>query len=279
VENLKMRSSTANAQDSLGKLLEVMRRLRDPVDGCPWDLQQNHKSIAPYTIEEAYEAADAIEREDYLDLRDELGDILLQVVFQAQIAQEDGKFAFSDIAEAITAKMHRRHPHVFPDENGAIERPNPGNWERIKAEERQEKIRNNNKPSAIDGIARTLPPQARALKLQKRAARIGFDFPDWHSAFAKTQEEMIEVIKAVHEGKAELFEEVGDLIFSVINTARKLGTDPDAALEASNHKFERRFKAMEIKLEQDGKDPAAVDLPTQDEAWNLVKKDQSLLRR
>lgn len=274
-----MRSSTANAQDSLGKLLEVMRRLRDPVDGCPWDLQQNHKSIAPYTIEEAYEAADAIEREDYLDLRDELGDILLQVVFQAQIAQEDGKFAFSDIAEAITANMHRRHPHVFPDETGAIERPNPGNWERIKAEERQEKIRNNNKPSAIDGIARTLPPQARALKLQKRAARIGFDFPDWHSAFAKTQEEMIEVIKAVHEGKDELFEEVGDLIFSVINTARKLGIDPDAALAASNHKFERRFKAMEIKLEQDGKDPASVDLSTQDEAWNLVKKDQSLLRR
>jgi ATP diphosphatase len=274
-----MRSSTANAQDSLGKLLEVMRRLRDPVDGCPWDLQQNHKSIAPYTIEEAYEAADAIEREDYLDLRDELGDILLQVVFQAQIAQEDGKFAFSDIVEAITAKMHRRHPHVFPDETGAIARPNPGNWERIKAEERQEKIRNNNKPSAIDGIARTLPPQARALKLQKRAARIGFDFPDWHSAFAKTQEEMIEVIKAVHEGKAELFEEVGDLIFSVINTARKLGIDPDAALAASNHKFERRFKAMEIKLEQDGKDPASVDLSTQDEAWNLVKKDQSLLRR
>lgn len=274
-----MRSSTANAQDSLGKLLEVMRRLRDPVDGCPWDLQQNHKSIAPYTIEEAYEAADAIEREDYLDLRDELGDILLQVVFQAQIAQEDGKFAFSDIAEAITTKMHRRHPHVFPDENGAIERPNPGNWERIKAEERQEKIRNNNKPSAIDGIARTLPPQARALKLQKRAARIGFDFPDWHSALAKTQEEIIEVIKAVHEGKDELFEEVGDLIFSIINTARKLGIDPDSALAASNHKFERRFKAMEIKLEQDGKDPASVDLSTQDEAWNLVKKDQSLLRR
>jgi len=274
-----MRSSTANAQDSLGKLLEVMRRLRDPVDGCPWDLQQNHKSIAPYTIEEAYEAADAIEREDYLDLRDELGDILLQVVFQAQIAQEDGKFAFSDIAEAITAKMHRRHPHVFPDETGAIERPNPGNWERIKAEERQEKIRNNDKPSAIDGIARTLPPQARALKLQKRAARIGFDFPDWHSALAKTQEEIIEVIKAVHEGKDELFEEVGDLIFSIINTARKLGIDPDAALAASNHKFERRFKAMEIKLEQDGKDPASVDLSTQDEAWNLVKKDQSLLRR
>jgi ATP diphosphatase len=266
-----MRASPTNAQSSLAQLLEIMRRLRDPIDGCPWDLQQSHTSIAPYAIEEAYEAADAAEREDADDLRDELGDILLQVVFQAQIAEEGGNFSFADVADAITQKMLRRHPHVFPDKDGLTAPLKQGNWDKIKAAERQEKLKDGETPSALDGVARTLPPQARALKLQRRAARIGFDFPDWHSAFAKTQEEMLEVVKAVHQSEEQLFEEVGDLLFSVINTARKLDIDPNKALEAANRKFEHRFKAMEKKLIEDGHDPEGADLATQDEAWNLIK--------
>lgn len=254
---------------ALSELMEVMRRLRDPVDGCPWDLVQSPATIAPYTIEEAYEAADAIARRDMDDLRDELGDLLLQVVFQAQIAHEADAFDFADIAKSISKKMIRRHPHIF--EPGSDK--GPENWEEIKAAERLEKrgAVQDAPPSALDGVARTLPPSTHALKLQKRAARIGFDFPDWSEALAKTHEETLEVVRSVGEGEAAMHEEVGDLLFATINLARKLGVDPDTALKDANTKFERRFRSMETLLTDSGQDPATAGLDVQEAAWVAAK--------
>lgn len=256
---------------ALARLLEVMRRLRDPVDGCPWDLVQNHTTIAPYTIEEAYEAADAIDRADAGDLRDELGDILLQVVFQAQIAHEAQEFDFASVADAIADKMIRRHPHIFAGDSAA----GPEGWEEIKAAERR--ARSNGgaagaPESALDGVARTLPPTTRAMKLQRRAARIGFDFPDWHGALAKTHEELVEVVRSTGDGDPAKADEVGDLLFAAINLARKLDVDPDKALKQANDKFERRFREMENSLRQRGEDPAAVDLADQEVAWIAAKR-------
>ncbi len=256
--------------EALNRLIEVMRRLRDPVDGCPWDLVQTHATIAPYTIEEAYEAEDAIERGDLADLRDELGDLLLQVVFQAQIAHEAGDFAFPDVANAIADKMIRRHPHIFAAGGDPAE--GPARWEDIKAAERRAKPgAAAAEPSALDGVANSLPPLARAAKLQKRAARIGFDFPDWRDALAKTHEEMLEVVKAVPQGDVATADEVGDLLFAAVNLARKLDVDPDAALKAANGKFERRFRAMETRLRRQGVDPAKAELSAQDAAWDAAK--------
>ncbi len=218
------------AAAALGRLMEVMRRLRDPVDGCPWDLVQNHGTIAPYTIEEAYEVADAIDREDGAELCDELGDLLLQVIFQAQIADEAGNFRFSDIANAITEKMLRRHSHIFGDPSSDAAKAGPAGWEAIKAAERAAKVGTADKPSsALDGVAATLPAIARAYKLQRRAGRIGFDFPDWRDALAKTHEELVEVVKA-QDDKMAMAEEVGDLLFAAVNLARKLDIDPDLSL-------------------------------------------------
>jgi ATP diphosphatase len=219
----------------IDRLVSIMARLRDPVDGCEWDTVQTFATIAPYTIEEAYEVADAIERADMADLKDELGDLLLQVVFHARMAQEAGHFALNDVITAICDKMERRHPHIFGD---AVE---GGHylWEQIKAAERGAK----GAESALDGVAIGLPALLRAEKLQKRAARTGFDWPDASGPRAKIDEEIAEVETA---SDAEREGEVGDLLFAVVNWARKLGVDPEAALRAANAKFERRFKAMEV---------------------------------
>ncbi|MFM7027712.1 MAG: nucleoside triphosphate pyrophosphohydrolase [Chakrabartia sp.] len=216
----------------LARLRAIMARLRDPENGCPWDLEQNFATIAPYTIEEAYEVADAIARNDLAALKDELGDLLLQVVFHARMAEEQGAFDLDGVATAISDKMERRHPHVFADQGKA-------DWEGIKAAERAEK----GEASALAGVALGLPALLRAEKLQKRAARTGFDWPDAAGARAKIVEELAEVDDAPDAGAR--FEEIGDLLFAVVNWSRKLGLDPEAALRAANHKFETRFHAME----------------------------------
>ena len=222
------------------RLVAIMARLRDPVNGCEWDTVQTFATIAPYTIEEAYEVADAIERADMADLKDELGDLLLQVVFHARMAEEAGDFALSDVITAICDKMERRHPHIFGDaaEGGHYL------WDQIKAAERGAK----GHQSALDGVAVGLPALLRAEKLQKRAARTRFDWPDASGPRAKIDEELAEVETAASDAERE--EEVGDLLFAVVNWARKLGVDPEAALRSANTKFERRFKAMEAADEK-----------------------------
>lgn len=239
------------------RLRAIMARLRDPVDGCEWDVQQSFASIAPYTIEEAYEVADAIARDDLADLKDELGDLLLQVIFHARMAEEIGAFDFDAVADAISDKMERRHPHIFADaaEGGHHI------WEKIKAEERQAKAAN----GALDGVAAGLPALLRADKLQRRAARVGFDWPDATGPRAKIDEEVQEVEAASLD---EIEEEVGDLLFAVVNWARKLGVEPESALRAANAKFERRFAAMERAA--DGRF-AELSLSAQEELWNAAK--------
>ena len=224
-----MTQSTASGID---RLLQIMARLRDPESGCPWDLEQNFETIAPYTIEEAYEVADAIARQDLAALKDELGDLLLQVVFHAQMAAESRDFSFDDVAHAISDKMERRHPHVFGDALTL-------DWEGIKEEERQAL----GDPSALAGVALGLPALLRAEKLQKRAARTGFDWPDPHGARAKVIEEIAEIDGATDADALE--DEMGDLLFAVVNWARKLGVDPEAALRRGNRKFEKRFRQIE----------------------------------
>lgn len=232
-----------------------MARLRDPVTGCQWDRDQTWASIAPYTIEEAYEVADAIARDDPDDLKDELGDLLLQVVFHSRIAEEAGAFTLADVVAAVSDKMERRHPHIFGDADAS-----PG-WEAIKATERAEKV----DTSAIAGVAIGLPALLRAEKLQKRAARVGFDWPDAGGSLAKVHEEIAEVIDA---GADTVAEEIGDLLFAVTNWARHLGIDPEAALRQGNAKFETRFRAMEAEA---GEDFADLDLAAKEALWQVVK--------
>ena len=220
------------ASPDITPLVRLMARLRDPATGCPWDLEQSFETIAPYTLEEAYEVADAIQRNDMAALRDELGDLLFQVIFHARMAEEAGHFALDDVIASIITKMERRHPHVFGD----AEKPD---WEALKAEERAQ----NPDESALAGVAFALPALLRAEKLQKRAARTGFDWPDAAGPLAKVQEEIAEVQGA--ENDAEREEEVGDLLFAVVNWARHLGIDPEAALRRGNAKFEARFRAIE----------------------------------
>jgi ATP diphosphatase len=242
----------------IDRLVAIMARLRDPERGCEWDTVQTFATIAPYTIEEAYEVADAIERADMADLKDELGDLLLQVVFHARMAEEVGDFALADVIAAICDKMERRHPHIFGDATHG------GHylWEQIKAEERDAKGAN----SAVEGVAVGLPALLRAEKLQKRAARTGFDWPDPTGARAKIDEELAEVETAVDDAHRE--EEIGDLLFAVVNWARKLGVDPETALRAANAKFERRFRAMEA---QAGDRFAALDLDAKEALWIQAK--------
>jgi nucleoside triphosphate diphosphatase len=243
----------------IDRLVEIMARLRDPEHGCEWDTVQTFATIAPYTIEEAYEVADAIQRGDLADLKDELGDLLLQVVFHSRMAEEQGAFALQDVIDAISAKMERRHPHIFGDaaEGGHHL------WEQIKAAERGAK----GATSALDGVAIGLPALLRAEKLQKRAARTGFDWPDPSGARAKVDEELAEVEAA--ESPEHREEEVGDLLFAVVNWSRKFGIDPEAALRGANAKFERRFKAMEA-IARDAF--AALDLDAKEALWQQVKK-------
>lgn len=242
------------------RLVAIMARLRDPVAGCAWDRAQDFASIAPYTIEEAYEVADAIARGDLADLKDELGDLLLQIVFHARIAEEAGHFALPDVAAAISDKMERRHPHIFGD---TADGGDGDLWERIKAEERAAR----GAGGALDGVAVGLPALLRAEKLQKRAARTGFDWPDAAGPRAKIDEELAEVEIAASD--ADRAEEIGDLLFSVVNWARKLGVDPEAALRGANTKFERRFKAMEHEA---GHAFERLDLSDKEALWQAVKR-------
>ena len=255
------------------KLLDVMARLRDPQDGCPWDVEQDFASIAPYTIEEAYEVADAIARDDMADLRDELGDLLLQVVFHAQMAREAGHFDFAAVADGITSKMVRRHPHVFGSPQERQAGPAAGAWEHIKAEERAEKGAGRAR-SALDGIAGALPALKRAQKLGGRAAAVGFDWPDVSGVRAKVDEELTELGAAEQAGSAaEVEEEIGDLLFTVANLARHLGVDPEHALSQANRKFERRFRHMEAAAAVDGEKLPDMEIEALEQRWQVAKQD------
>ena len=256
----------------IDKLLELMAALRNPDGGCPWDLEQDFASIAPYTIEEAYEVADAISRGDMPDLESELGDLLLQVVFHAQMAREAGLFDFDDVARGITDKMRRRHPHVFGDDEARTAGKVAGNWERIKADERAHK----GDDSALAGIALALPSLKRAEKLGKRAARVGFDWPDALGPAEKVREELEEIEEAAETGVAEAVdEELGDALFAMVNLARHHGVDPEAALSRANRKFERRFRELESAIAAKGTRVEALPLDALEEAWQTVKDGES----
>ena len=252
--------SDTQLQLPIDRLLAIMARLRDPERGCEWDLAQDFTSIAPFTIEEAYEVADAIARNDMTELRDELGDLLFQVVFHARIAQEAGHFAFADVAAAISDKMEARHPHIFAAAGGTMDE---AGWEDLKAQERSAK----GVASALDGVALALPALMRAEKLQKRAARTGFDWPDPSGSEAKITEEIEELKTAASQ--EDKVEEAGDLIFAVVNYVRAHGISAEEALRAANAKFERRFRAMEDLA---GSAFPNLSLEAQEELWQLVKK-------
>lgn len=258
------------APGGLPRLLEVMARLRDPETGCPWDIEQTWQTIAPYTIEEAYEVADAIAREDFDDLRGELGDLLLQVVYYAQMGSEQRRFDFHDIADAIAEKMVRRHPHVFGDESrdkSAAQQTR--DWEKIKAAERAEA----GPEGALDGVALGLPALTRALKLQKRAARVGFDWDDAGAVLDKVAEEARELREAAAGMDADAIEdEMGDLLFVLVNLSRHLKVDPEAALRRTNAKFTRRFAAIEAALRERGKRPEESTLDEMDALWTAAKQ-------
>lgn len=261
-----------DASQPMARLLEIMRRLRDPQTGCPWDIEQDFMSIAPYTIEEAYEVADAIARQDWPDLEGELGDLLLQTVYHAQMGREAGLFDFDSIANAISDKMIARHPHVFGDDNrDKSAEQQTQDWEAIKAQERRKSALT----GALDGVAIGLPALTRALKLQKRAARVGFDWPQTDQVLSKLQEEAAELVEAQESlGQAEVEEEFGDLLFVMVNLGRHMGVDAEAALRAANAKFTARFEGVEAKLADRGKTPAQSDLAEMDALWDAVKADE-----
>jgi ATP diphosphatase len=271
-------SSEGDARE-LDTLLAIMARLRDPQAGCPWDVQQTFATIAPYTIEEAYEVADAIERGDLDELRDELGDLLLQVVFHSRMAEEQGAFGFGDVVAAISDKMVRRHPHVFADASFADAEAQTARWEAIKRAERASKGLSDT--SVLAGIARGLPEWQRAVKLQKRAATIGFDWPGPGPVIEKLHEEIDEVrveFAALAAGDAgahdRLEDEIGDLLFVAANLARHAKVDPGTAMRRANAKFERRFRAMERLAALDGTDLASLDLGQQDAYWDRAKAEE-----
>lgn len=251
---------------AIDRLLAIMARLRDPQLGCPWDKEQSYQSIVPYTLEEAYEVADAIAREDFVELKDELGDLLFQVVFYAQIAKEEQRFGFDDCVNAICEKLVRRHPHVFGDEQADSSAVVLQNWEAIKAGERQQQ----GKTSVLDNVPQALPALSRAYKLQKRCAQVGFDWPDVQGAWDKVQEEVQEVAE-LDSGDAHLEEELGDLMFALVNVVRKQGFNPETVLRNANLKFERRFRAVEQKLAEQQLTPEKSNLQQMDALWDLVK--------
>ena len=253
---------------SIKKLRELMASLRDPDHGCPWDLQQNFASIAPYTIEEAYEVADAIQRNDIPALRDELGDLLFQVVFHARMAEEGGHFDFDDVAAGISDKMLRRHPHVFGDAAQRMAGEVAGSWEQIKADERGLAA----DKSALAGVAKALPALKRAQKLGKRASVVGFDWPDRQGVHEKIREELAELEQAVGaRSRADINEEFGDMLFAVVNLARHLEVDPESALTAANYKFEERFRNMEQAIIDNGKKLAELTLESLEKEWRAAK--------
>ena len=257
-------------------LLEIMAALRTPHTGCPWDLEQNFATIAPYTIEEAYEVADAIARGDLADLRDELGDLLLQVVFHARMAQEQGAFAFGDVVQAITEKMLRRHPHVFGDADARRPDAVKGLWERIKAEEKAARAAQKGAAApdgALAGVPTALPAMMRAQKLQTKAGQVGFDWNDPQAVLAKIREETEEVANALARGdQAAAGQEVGDLLFAAVNLARHLDQDAEGLLRSTNRKFERRFGAVESALARQGRSPTQASLQEMDALWDAAKE-------
>jgi ATP diphosphatase len=276
----------------LARLIEIMAALRTPGTGCPWDLEQNFATIAPYTIEEAYEVADAIARGNLHDLREELGDLLLQVVFHARMAQEQGVFDFGDVVETLTEKLVRRHPHVFGEARGLSAEAVEGLWDQIKSQERAQKSQaqktNGSKgiekesdvapEGALAGVPVAMPALTRALKLQGKAGKVGFDWNDPLAVLAKIREEADEIeaeLAAGNRGAAAA--EVGDLLFAVVNMARHLDADPEAALRATNHKFERRFAAIERALAARGKTPRQATLQEMDDLWNEAKAAEAAL--
>ncbi|MGK2922677.1 MAG: nucleoside triphosphate pyrophosphohydrolase [Methyloceanibacter sp.] len=270
-----MADDTPRKHDLEG-LLAVMARLRDPDTGCPWDVKQSFATIAPYTIEEAYEVADAIARDDMDGLKDELGDLLLQVIYHAQMASEEKRFAFADVVDAITRKMIRRHPHVFEDASRREEFMRTDLWDRIKAEEKAERGDDAESKSALADVPVGLPGLTRAVKLQKRAAKVGFDWPDLAPVFAKVEEELGE-LKAAIAGKDNVdsrdavAEEFGDLLFVMANVARHLGVDPEAALRGANTKFVRRFENIEAALAAEGRTLKDSTLEEMDALWDAAK--------
>ena len=254
---------------NIEKLLEIMARLRDRESGCPWDLEQDFSTIAPHTIEEAYEVADAIERKDWSELRGELGDLLFQVVFYTQLGKEQGLFDFDEVAGGIADKLVRRHPHVFGDVEERDARGVRGRWEDIKEQERAD----HDDQSALAAIANALPALKRAQKLGKRAARVGFDWPDRRGVSGKIEEELGELEQATVTGDAAgIEEELGDLLFAVVNLARHLDVDAEKALTRANYKFERRFRAMEAAIGADGLDMRRLDLEVLEKHWLDAKK-------
>jgi ATP diphosphatase len=255
----------------IARLIEIMAALRTPGSGCPWDLEQTFRTIAPYTLEEAYEVADAIARGNLTDLKDELGDLLLQVAFHARMAEEQGAFDFGDVVETITAKLVRRHPHVFADADGRTAKAFEGLWERIKAKEKAE--RGQMAPvTALAGVPVALPALTRALKLQDKAGCVGFDWNDPRSVLAKIREEADEIEAELDDpNKAAAAAEVGDLLFAVVNLARHLGADPEDVLRQTNLKFERRFGSIERALAARGKTPKEASLAEMDALWDEAK--------
>jgi ATP diphosphatase len=255
-------------EGGMPRLLEIMRRLRDPVAGCPWDIEQTFATIAPYTLEEAHEVADVIERQAWDELPGELGDLLFQVVYHAQMARDAGLFGFDEVVRAIADKMVARHPHVFGTESrDKSAAQQTADWEKIKAAER-------GPAGVLDGVALGLPALVRAVKLQKRAARVGFDWPSTDEVLAKMREEMAELVEARDSlGPEEVVEEFGDLMFVMANLARHMQVDPEAALRAANAKFTRRFEKIEAWLAEAGKTPAMSDLAEMDALWNRAKAE------
>jgi nucleoside triphosphate diphosphatase len=258
----------------MSRLLDIMAALRTPKTGCPWDLEQNFATIAPYTIEEAYEVADAIARHDLDDLRDELGDLLLQVVFHARMAEEQGAFAFADVVQAIIDKLIRRHPHVFGDARDLSPEAVNELWDKIKADEKaQRRARGVVEPDgALAGVPTTLPALTRALKLQQKASKVGFDWNDPRAVLAKIREEADEIEAALDAGqKSDAGNEAGDLLFAVVNLARHLDADPEAVLRTTNQKFERRFAWIERALAKRGATPSEANLAEMDALWDAAK--------
>ncbi len=274
-------SKTIEPSRDIARLIEIMAALRTPGTGCPWDLAQNFQTIAPYTLEEAYEVADAIDRRDLDDLKEELGDLLLQVVYHARMAEEAGAFSFGDVVEGVTAKMIRRHPHVFGDETARSPGAVDGIWAKIKAEEKALKQEAGNgepaQPSILADIPVALPGLTRAIKLQDKAARVGFDWPGLVPVFDKVREELAELeeVALPHPSEAPaadaITEEFGDLLFVVANVARHLRIDPEAALRGANQKFIRRFSHIEQRLAGQGRAPAQSSLEEMDALWDEAK--------
>jgi nucleoside triphosphate diphosphatase len=267
------------------RLIDIMAALRDPVGGCPWDVQQTFASIAPFTIEEAYEVADAIERGATEDLREELGDLLLQVVFHARMAEEAGLFDFGGVVEAITAKLVRRHPHVFGDAGALTSADVKALWGRIKADEKRAKLASEardgrpaeTKSGALDGVPLALPALSRAMKLQEKAGKVGFDWNDVRAVLEKIREEVTEVEAEIAQGSAQaLSSEVGDLLFAAVNLARHLKLDPEAALRGANAKFERRFAHIENRLAEGGRTPEGASLDEMERLWDEAKAEERL---